>query len=120
MKARLENRKLADDGLYVAAHHRLAARQPDFFDAERDEDFRDVLNLLVSEHLGFRRNRRLAVRQAVEAAKIAAVRQRHAQVAYPPAVRIFEQSSHFSSFTDARLSEIIVRTQSYSRLNEHS
>src|SRR5437764_7053490 len=90
VQARLERREFADNDLDVAAHHRLAARQTNLFDAERDEDFRDVLNLFIREHLLFRRDGRLTVRQAIKAAKIAAIRQRHAQIAYLSAIRIFE------------------------------
>src|SRR6266567_2623054 len=54
----------------------------------------DVFNLFVREHLLFRSNRRLAMRQAIEAAKIAAVGQRHAQIADSAAIGISESTGY--------------------------
>ena len=87
-------REFLDDRLDVAAHHRLAASQTDLLNAQRDKDVADVFDLFVGEHLLFRRNGRLAVRQAIETTKIAAVGQRHAQIAYRPVVGIFEDGGH--------------------------
>src|SRR5438105_2109882 len=78
---RFEGRQLTDDYFNVLAHHRLAAGQTDLFDAQLDEDVAHVLDLFVREHLLFRSNWRLTVRQAVEAAKITAISQRNAQIA---------------------------------------
>jgi len=56
--------------------------QPHLLNSQVNKDVADVFDLFVREHLLFRGNRRLAVRQAIEAAKIAAVGHRHAQIAY--------------------------------------
>src|SRR6266850_2310843 len=83
---RLECGELANDHLNILAHHRLAAGQTNLFNAELDENIADVLDLFIRKHLLLWRNRRLAVRQAIEAAKITAVGERHAQIAYASVV----------------------------------
>src|SRR4051812_19676402 len=95
MEAGFERGEFTDDGFDILAHHRLAARQSNLFDAERDENLRDGLDLFVREHLLFRRNRRLPGGEAVEAPKIAKVRQRPAQGADPPVLKIFEGTCPF-------------------------
>ena len=78
-----------DQHLEVAAQERLAAGDPDLLDAVGDEGAREPLDLLEGEQL-------LAVheavaaaedllRHAVDAAEVAAVRDRDAQVAERPA-----------------------------------
>src|SRR5215813_4372216 len=87
-------RELEDDLLDLAPHHRLAARQADLFNAQFDEDVAGIFNLFVSEHRFFWSDGRLAMRQAIEAAKVTTVRKRHTQIANGPVVRIFENDWH--------------------------
>src|SRR5205085_10587586 len=76
-------RECRDERLDVAPKHRLAARQANLLDAERNKNLGRELYLLIREHVGLRRGlRRRAVRQAVEAAEVTLIRHRHAQVAY--------------------------------------
>ena len=93
---RFQSREFEDDLLDVAAHHRLAAGQTNFLNPEFDKDVAGVLDLFVREHLFFRCNRRLAMRQAIEAAKVAAVGQRHTQIANRSIVGVFEKCGHYT------------------------
>jgi hypothetical protein len=72
---------LASQFFDIFSDERLAASQADFFDAERDKNFGNIRNLLEREDSIFAGESGLAVRQAIEAAKVAAVCQRNAQVA---------------------------------------
>jgi hypothetical protein len=87
--------KLPNDRLNVAPHHRLASREANLLYAQANKDLANILDFFVGEHLLFWSDRRLAVRQAVEASKVAPVSQRNAQIADCPAVRIFELCGHF-------------------------
>src|SRR6185295_10043645 len=89
-----EQREFFDDGFDVPSHHRLAAGQAYFLNAERNEDVAHVFNFFVGEHLLFRSYWGLAVWQTIKTAEVAAIGQRHAQVAYRPAIRIFEYCGH--------------------------
>ena len=95
MRALLQLRELKNDLLDVAAHHRLAAGQTNFLNPEFDKNIAGVFDLFVREHLLFRRNRRLAMRQAIKAAEITAVSERHAQVANRSIVGVFEKCGHY-------------------------
>ncbi len=86
--------QFTDDRLNIAAHHWFAAGQTNLFNSQLNKNVADVFNLFVREHLLFRRNRRLAVRQTIEAAKVAAIGQRHAQIANRAVIRVSEVAGH--------------------------
>lgn len=65
-----------DDAL---AYQRLAAGEADLLHAQPDEDARDALQLLQTEHLLTRQEGHV-LGHAVDAAEVAAVGDRHAQV----------------------------------------
>jgi hypothetical protein len=102
----LLSRELPNDRLDIAAQHGLAAGQPQLFDAQRHEYLANVINLFVREHLLFGRDRRLAVRQAVETTEVTPIRQRNAQVANGTVVRISQHRSNHTRW----LSELKART----------
>src|SRR5215213_9980548 len=91
MSGSLQARKLLDDGFDIAAQHRLAACQTELLDAQADKYLANVVDLFIREHLLFRGDGRLAVRQAVETTKVTAVREGHAQVANRTVVRITQK-----------------------------
>ena len=78
-------RERGDEVLEIAAEERLAARDPQLAHAEVDEDARDALDLLEREELAPRQEAVLVaehlLRHAVDAAEVAAVGDRDAQVA---------------------------------------
>ena len=82
--------QFTDDGLDIAPHHRLAAGESNLFNSQLNKNVTEVFNLFVRKHLLFRSDRRLAVRQTIEAAKVAAIGQRHAQIANRATIGIFE------------------------------
>ena len=89
---RTERRKQRNQLRQVLAHQRLAAREPDLFHAQTDEDARHARNFLEREDRAVRQERVARVehfaRHAVHAAEIAPVGDRDAQVARLPAERI--------------------------------
>src|SRR5262249_38727681 len=87
-------REFEDDLLDVAAHHWLAAGQTNLLNAKLDKDVACVLNLFVRQHLLLRRDRRLAVRQAIKTTEIAAVGERHSQIANRAVIGVFENAGH--------------------------
>ena len=80
---------MRDQPLEVAADERLAAREPELRDARRDEDRRDARDLLEGQQLLPVQESVVAaedlLRHAVDAAEVAAVGDRDAQVAQRPA-----------------------------------
>ena len=87
-----ERGELRDQELEVAAQQRLAARDPELLHAELDEDARDALDLLERQELAPRQEAVVApedlLRHAVDAAEVAAVRDRDPQIAQRPAERV--------------------------------
>src|SRR5438128_8548191 len=80
--------------LDAPAHERLAAGQPDGADAAVvDEDARDAHDLLEAEHLVARQPGKAGGRHAVDAAKVAAVRDRDTQVIRNPPEGIAEMQN---------------------------
>ena len=81
----LDRRQLLDQPLDVAAHERLAAGDADLLDAVGDEHPRQALDLLEREQLPALEERVVApedlLRHAVDAAEVAPVGDRDAQVA---------------------------------------
>ena len=84
-----ERREQRDQPVDVLPHERLAARQPELVDAEADEDARHPLDLLEREQLLAVEEAVVApedlLRHAVDAAEVAAVGDRDAEVAERPA-----------------------------------
>ena len=89
------SREHRDQPLEVLAQQRLAAGQPDLLDAEADEHARDARDLLERQQLVVRQERVVAaehlLRHAVDAAEVAAVGDRDAQVVQAPAARVRER-----------------------------
>src|SRR5690606_5190680 len=79
-----DRRQLLDQRLEIAPHQRLAAGEPDLPDAELVEDAREALDLLErEERLAVEELEVLAedlLRHAVDAAEVAAVRDRDAEI----------------------------------------
>ena len=84
-----ESRQPGDQELEVAPEKRLAARDAELLHAEVDEHARDALDLLERQELATRQEAVLVaedlLRHAVDAAEVAAVRDRDPQVANRPA-----------------------------------
>ena len=86
-----------DERFEVAAHHRFAARHAQLIDTKTDEQFSQTNDLFVIENLSFWLPFHRLGRHAIEAAKIAAIRHRNAQVADGASKTVFEQDgqNHF-------------------------
>ncbi len=83
---------LAHDLDQAAPHQRLAAGEPDLLDPESlDPDPHQAHHLVVGEHLVARQPVESLGGHAVGAAQVAAVGQRHAEVAGDPAVPVLER-----------------------------
>src|SRR5580692_3938810 len=70
----------AEQGHDVAPHQWLAAGQAEFLDAEPDEGGAHAVELFEGQELGFRQKSHL-FRHAIDAAEVAAVGDRYAQIA---------------------------------------
>jgi hypothetical protein len=92
---RRKTRKALDQEFDVLAQERLAARQPDFLDAMRDENPRDPLNFLERQQSRVRQELVVLVedfaRHAVDAAEIATICHRNAQIAQRTVKRIGQE-----------------------------
>jgi hypothetical protein len=86
----LDRREALDQRREFAPHQRLAAGQADGVDAETGEEADESLDLLEGEDFVTRDPVHPLGRHAVAAAEVAAVGDRHPQIADQPAVRVFE------------------------------
>src|SRR5262249_43348437 len=77
----------AEQAHYVAADERLAAGQAELFDAEPDESAAHPVELLQGQELSFGKKRHL-FRHAIDAAEVAAVGYRYAEVGYRSSKRV--------------------------------
>jgi hypothetical protein len=77
----------AEKAHYVAAHQWLTAGEAQLFDPQPDEGAAYPIELLEGEQLGFRQKRHF-FRHAINAAEVAAVGHRHAQISYCSSKRI--------------------------------
>src|SRR5262245_36687600 len=80
-----------DQAFQLATQHRLAARHAQLVDPDADEDLRQADDLLVSQYLRLGLPLHSLFGHAVEAAEIAAVSDRNAQIADGAAVTVFKQ-----------------------------
>ena len=90
--------KHLDEALDIAADQRLAAREADLLDAEACENAGEPGDLLESEQVAAREEGVVAavdlLRHAVDAAEVAAVRDRDPEVAQRPVESVFESHTH--------------------------
>ena len=94
-RARLEvTRELADQRHQVSADERLAAGQPDLTGPTRDEGAAQALQLLERQEIALRQELHI-LRHAVDAAKIAAIGDRNADIIDMPAVRVDQRRTRF-------------------------
>jgi hypothetical protein len=96
-------RQESDEHIEVAPQERLAARQADLLDAEREEHVDEPRQLLEREDVGARQPHVLLLRHAVGAAQVAAVRDREPQVAERPAEAIEGRHRTHDDATDRSL-----------------
>jgi primosomal protein N' len=93
-----ERSELPDQPVEIAAQERFPARDSQLVHAEAGEDPRDALDLLERQELAARQEAVVVaedlLRHAVDAAKVAAVRDRDAQVAERPSPRVGEGRRH--------------------------
>src|SRR5262245_25496454 len=80
-----------DQAFQIASQHRLAASHAQFIDPEADENLRQVNDLFVGQDLRLGLPLHCLFGHAVEAAEIAAVGDRNAQVANGAAVTVFKR-----------------------------
>jgi hypothetical protein len=73
-------RQFRDNRLDISPQHWLATGEPDLLDSQPYEDLANSFNLFVGKHLLFGSDRWFTMRQAIEAAEIATIRERHAQI----------------------------------------
>ena len=79
-----------DQSRQIGAHGRLATGQPDAIDPEIETDACEPRDLFVGEEIILRQPRHAFGRHAVDAAQIAAIGHRDAQVAHRAALRVDE------------------------------
>ena len=84
-----------DEGHYAAPHQRLAASEPELPDAARDKGAAQPIEFFKREQVGLGQERHV-LRHAIDAAKIAAVRHRHAQIGDRPPEGVDQRSVGFS------------------------
>src|SRR2546423_12025545 len=87
-KSGFETRDLRNKFWNIFSDQRFAACQTDLFDAQRHEYIGQICDLFKRENRLLSRQRRLAVWQAIKAAKITPVGQRNPQIAYCPVVSV--------------------------------
>src|SRR5215510_2210015 len=85
----LELRQFLDQALDISSHHRFTPGDPQFIDAETDENFREREDLYITEDFCFRLPFHRFFRHAVETTEITAVGNRDAQIADRPAITVF-------------------------------
>src|SRR5262249_12357308 len=97
-----DSRQPPDQAFQIAAQHRLAARHAQFIDSKADKNLRQAHNLFISQNLRLGLPLHSLFGHAIEAAEIAAISDRNAQIANDAAVIVFKQNWSYRSFHNSR------------------